>query len=96
MWVLPEPDNSERATRCYNEVAGVVSEWHTSENRERSVELNNVSCTIRMWYQRRPVLTLAPILPFIVITAPMIELPSTRAPIANLQLSPLAIMEDAK
>jgi hypothetical protein len=58
------------------------------------MKLKSVSC--KMWYEnRRVILTLAPILPFIVITAPMIELPSTRAPIANLQLSPLAIMDDA-
>jgi hypothetical protein len=60
------------------------------------MKLNNVSCMIQIWYECCRVLTLAPILPFIVITAPMIELPSTRAPIANLQLSPLAIMEDAE
>jgi hypothetical protein len=40
-------------------------------------------------------LTLAPILPLIVITIPMIALPSTRAPIAILQLRPVAIIEDA-
>ena len=38
---------------------------------------------------------LAPILPLIVITIPMMALPRTSAPIAILQLRPVAIIEDA-
>ena len=40
-------------------------------------------------------LALAPILPLIVITMPMMALPRTSAPIAILQLRPVAIIEDA-
>jgi hypothetical protein len=40
-------------------------------------------------------LTVAPILPFIVMTRPMIVLPRTQAPIAILQLRPAATMEEA-
>lgn len=96
MWISPKPDDSKCASRCHNEVAGVVSKRYASEDWEWSVELKSVSFSIVIvaWYRR--VLTLAPILPLIVITAPMIALPSTRAPIANLQLRPLAIMEDAE
>ena len=38
---------------------------------------------------------MAPILPFIVITRPMIVFPRTQAAIANFQLSPTAIIEEA-
>jgi hypothetical protein len=40
-------------------------------------------------------LTVAPILPFMVITRPMMVLPRTQAPMAILQLRPAAIMEEA-
>jgi hypothetical protein len=40
-------------------------------------------------------LTVAPILPFTVMTRPMSRLPRTQAPIAILQLKPAAIIEEA-
>jgi hypothetical protein len=39
--------------------------------------------------------TIAPILPLMVMTRPMIALPRTQAPIANFQLRPTLIMEEA-
>lgn len=45
-WVaedLPEPDDSQHATRQDNELSKVVSEWHTCENREGCMELLPVS-----------------------------------------------------
>ena len=95
MEVSPKPDDGKRATRRYNKVASIITEGHTSEDWEWSVELERVSYIMRSAWTDCQALTLAPILPLIVITTPMIVLPSTRAPIANLQLRPPAIMEDA-
>lgn len=44
----------------------------------------------------REKLAIAPILPLAVITRPMRKLPRTHAPIAIRQLSPTAIIDEAK
>ena len=45
-----------------------------------------------MWREQP---TIAPILPLIVMTIPMIVLPRTQAPIAYFQSRPTAMMEEA-
>ena len=39
---IPEPDDSENAAGQDDKVAEVVAEWHTCENRERSMKLSQV------------------------------------------------------
>jgi hypothetical protein len=58
------------------------------------MELQSVS-KLHAPYLQAEGLTLAPILPLIVITIPMTALPSTSAPMAILQLRPVAIIDDA-
>lgn len=41
--ILPKPNDSERTTRCDDEVASIVAKWHTSEDREGGVQLQSVS-----------------------------------------------------
>lgn len=48
-----------------------------------------------VWEPNEDKLTIAPILPLVVITRPIKVLPRTQAPMANLQLRPTAIIEEA-
>jgi hypothetical protein len=91
---LPKPNNCERAARYDNEVAEVVAKGHTSEDGERGMELNGISLA-KLAGRHGFKLTVAPMRPFTVMTRPMIKLPRTQAPIAILQLSPAAIMDEA-
>jgi len=93
---LPKPDDSKRTSRHDNKVAEVVPKRHATQNWKRHMKLhmsNQQNFPSNLQFAGR--LTVAPILPFIVITNPIIVLPSTHAPIAIRQLNPAAIIEDA-
>lgn len=90
---IPEPHNGQHASGQDDEVAEVVAKGHTGEYRKGRVKLCLVSDRFNSTDHHRR--TIAPILPFVVITRPMIALPSTQAPMANFQLRPTAIMDEA-
>lgn len=63
--------------------------------REREMECGAVEGQNFSWLFAETSHTVAPILPLMVMTTPIIALPSTQAPIANFQLRPTAMMDEA-